>query len=591
MIMTPSTAFKVFYLSAMAFGGITTTAHASASVNLPDGAMVQGISNGNVDSFLGIQYGEVGQRFSRSTLRVPSEAEVVNATSYGPNCHQTYIGVPEWVHQVREEDEECLYLNIWRPANATGLLSTMFWIHGGGFAIGSGSEPVNEGIVLAREQNVIVVSINYRLGVLGFLPQDQTGFGGMNGLRDQIVALEWVNQHISSFGGDPDDVTIFGESAGGEAVCMLSVSPLAKGLFHRAIQQSGECVNNYWVFGIPNEDVDFGLDMVDQLLNASGATSIEDLADSDKFPAVELQSVTSVQLGWPVIILDQEVLPEHPRVLYQSAENVVPTDIMVGSNSYEDVMFFGATPEMYEGMASGMEEWVHGVAGSVFGDNVAQDLINAYSPAKYYDDQAVQAFAQFNGDYYIRCPVREFASIAADVVAGDVYLFNFAHFSSSTDPLVHFGFDESIVGDTTSWASHMAEIPFVFGTLESWIVPETNKPATQADYALSAEMRSRWANFAKTGKPSSDDSAGTQWNSVSKEAMKDGAAAVRVLVFEAGSSEMGTLPEKSEQCAAFPFTTSSGTEGDDDSSGTKAHNWAAALSIALLMTSISALLI
>lgn len=186
-------------------------------MTLPSGTLVLGETGDKVESFLGIPYATVGERFSRSSL-VTEYPSTINATEFGPNCHQVYSGVADFIHQPREEDEECLYLNIWRPSNVTSKLAVMVWIHGGGFAIGSGADSVHAGTNLARDQGVLVVSINYRLGPLGLMPKDEWGTGGMNGIYDQVMALQWVNTFIDSFGGDVDSVTIFGESAGGESV-------------------------------------------------------------------------------------------------------------------------------------------------------------------------------------------------------------------------------------------------------------------------------------------------------------------------------------------------------------------------------------
>lgn len=137
--------------------------------------------------------------FSRITL-VEQLADVINATTdYGPNCHKLYQGVPGFLHQVRQEDEECLYLNVWKPTTIIEpVVATMVRINGGGFAIGfaigSGADPYHDGAVLAREQDVVVLTLKYRIEVLGFLPQDDSDFGGMNGLYDQITALHWVQR-------------------------------------------------------------------------------------------------------------------------------------------------------------------------------------------------------------------------------------------------------------------------------------------------------------------------------------------------------------------------------------------------------------
>ena len=145
--------------------------------------------------------------------------------------------------------EDCFFLDIYRPRNRTGALAVMVWIHGGGMTIGDSGGlglGAGDGRRLAAEQEVLVVSVNYRLGPLGFLPVRQLGHpqgtGGMNGLHDQIIALQWIQKNIKAFGGDPERVTLFGCSAGSLSICTLSTSPLAKGLFQQAILESGPCL-------------------------------------------------------------------------------------------------------------------------------------------------------------------------------------------------------------------------------------------------------------------------------------------------------------------------------------------------------------
>src|SRR5208282_24558 len=145
-----------------------------------------------------------------------------------------------------EQSEDCLYLNVWTPALGSKRRPVMVWIHGGAFTIGSGSQTLYDGSVLARRGEVVVVTVNYRLGPLGFLRLADVTNGkipasGSEGMLDQIAALEWVRDNIAEFGGDPGNVTIFGESAGGMSVGTLLAMPAARGLFHKAIPQSGAC--------------------------------------------------------------------------------------------------------------------------------------------------------------------------------------------------------------------------------------------------------------------------------------------------------------------------------------------------------------
>jgi hypothetical protein len=200
-------------------------------------------------------------------------------------------------------------------------------------------------------------------------------------------------------------------------------------------------------------------------------------------------------------------------------------------------------------MASGILDY----AQTILNAEDASQSVAAYSPDLYNGDE-IAAFAQFNGDYYIRCPAREFASIVAanNGVSGNVYLYNFAHFAN-TDPVVKFGCDQIV--DTTHWASHMAEVPFVFGTLDVWDPNDDALPITADDYALSTQLQTRWAAFAKTGVPNVPEFDG--WEEVLGDydsSGGDGAAnSMAVMVFEAGTSEMQSLPDKADQCSMFPY--------------------------------------
>ena len=555
-----------------------------------------GDGTGGYDSFLGIQYATVGERFSRSTLVEYDNdgnndndggsnniKNIINATEYGYDCHQMYSGLPEFIHESTKRDvsEECLYLNIWRPHNNknTGSdgsddvneepLSTMVWIHGGGFAIGSGSDSIHNGANMAVNQNVIVITLNYRLGVFGLLPQDEiTGYGGMNSLYDQIQALQWIHNNIDAFGGSSDKITVFGESAGSESICMLNVSPLlTQGLlYQRAILQSGECVNNYWSHGIPTT-VEYGFNMTQQLLVATGTSSIDELADPNVYTADELNMIP-LELGWPIVTLDTEILPKHPSELYKkdSSNNVVPDDIMIGSNSYEDVMLMGIIPpDTYVEMANNIEYTIPSSMEPYFGGEdsfaeVSQGLIEAYNPEKFFDNDHVLALARFNADFHIGCPTYQYAMDLCVKSDDDknVYLYEFAHYSALTDPAAHFGYNSLFTTDT--WASHLAEIPFVFGTLEFASV-ESNNMVDPLDKQLHLEIQTKWANFAKTGNPNdpgTDSSSDEYWHPVTSN--EDGSTIPMKFLFSDGVGR--STVKNTEQCDAFPFVV-----GDDEATG------------------------
>ncbi|CAJ1436473.1 unnamed protein product [Effrenium voratum] len=224
------------------------------SLLAPSASAVVGVAYDGGEAFLGLRYARSPRRFAAAELtELQADAE---ATRQGPRCWSpddfpcvpTPGNLPSEAcksPQAAEMSEDCLFLDIYRPSGGSWPKAVMVWIHGGGMTLGDSGGGVGNGTSLSG-QDVIVVSINYRLGPLGFLPLRPfgaaTGTGGMNGLHDQIQALRWIQRYIGAFGGDAKRVTLFGCSAGSLSICTLAVSPLAKGLFHQAVLQSGPCL-------------------------------------------------------------------------------------------------------------------------------------------------------------------------------------------------------------------------------------------------------------------------------------------------------------------------------------------------------------
>ncbi|XP_069103815.1 pyrethroid hydrolase Ces2e-like [Argopecten irradians] len=212
--------------------------HAFGSIVSSEAGSIEGVlvpfPNGNVYQFKGIPYAKppVGPlRFSKP-VKQPPWSDTLNATEYKPGCIQSDPGnLPT--------SEDCLFLNVYVPSEVSAIANktVMVWIHGGGYTSGAGS--LYDGSFLALHGDVIVVTLNYRLGVLGFFSTGDANARGNYGLWDQIEALKWVKSNIRNFGGNPDSVTLFGESAGAFSVSHLAIMPSNKGLFHRVIMQSG----------------------------------------------------------------------------------------------------------------------------------------------------------------------------------------------------------------------------------------------------------------------------------------------------------------------------------------------------------------
>jgi para-nitrobenzyl esterase len=212
------------------------------------GGLVQGVSSGSVNYFLGIPFAEppVGElRWRPPQEKTPWQGVLV-ADEYGPVPLQ-YPGISQHVPGLENQSEDCLYLNVWAPAGDVADLPVLVWISGGAFQFGAGSMPAYDGTALAQK-GAVVVTINYRLGPMGYLVHPdlalEEAHSGNYGQLDQLAALKWVKENIGAFGGSPSKVTMFGQSAGGSSVWMNLFSPLGKGLFDRAIVQSGSGPGN-----------------------------------------------------------------------------------------------------------------------------------------------------------------------------------------------------------------------------------------------------------------------------------------------------------------------------------------------------------
>lgn len=234
--------FDRIIVSTVIFGLVATQ---DIKVETPSGPIV-GLSKTSVDSklfysFLGIPYAETPKRFEPSTLKKPWTNDVFNATQNGKVCPQ-----PEIVYKLEEMSEDCLFLNVHTPSlDMNEKLPVLFYVPGGGYFFGSGHSESSVGPDYLLNNDIVLVSLNYRLGLLGFISTGTQAAPGNLGLKDIVVALKWVQMNIAAFGGDPNSVTIFGESAGGYTVTLLMVSPMANGLFQKAIVMSGSATNFY----------------------------------------------------------------------------------------------------------------------------------------------------------------------------------------------------------------------------------------------------------------------------------------------------------------------------------------------------------
>jgi para-nitrobenzyl esterase len=454
--------------------------------------VVQGLSEGDVESFRGIPYAAppVGEFRWRPPQPVQPWQGVRDATNYGSNCAQGGWGAAPGSIQAGSS-EDCLFLNIWRPAglNPGAKLPVMFWIHGGAFVGGSGSG-LSGGPFTSK--GVILVSINYRLGRLGHFafpalssehPEEPKG---SYAFMDQIAALRWVKQNIAEFGGDPDNVTIFGFSAGGVSIHSLLTIPDAKGLFHKAISHSGGGRDGVLI-GRPiskdNASPYYPVSAETIGINFAHKHAIEgtDAAALAKLRALKVEEIVdggqeNDGQGGPRIysgpILDGKFVTETSESAYKAGRQAhVP--LMIGCNSAE----IGGP---FVNASSSKEELF-----SLFGQ-LKEEAKAAYDPDGKKDFAEVQT--RFNTDKVWAEPARFTASTFAK--SGDrAYIFLFSYVPAAMKERIRFG------------PGHGTDVSYVFGNLRapqgSTVPPE--------DKEVARIMNAYWVNFSKTGNPNSKD--------------------------------------------------------------------------------------
>ncbi len=447
---------------------------------LTQSGVVRGAQEGPLQVFRGIPYAEAPQgslRWAKPQTPTPWPGSL-QTTEFGPDCAQ--LNTRGRVTGA----EDCLTLNIW-TARAPAPRPVMVWIHGGGYVQGGSSRGIYEGAQLAELGDVVLVSINYRLGVLGFLATEalaaerDDGAAGNYGTLDQIHALKWVQDNIAAFGGDPDNVTIFGESAGGVSVCTMLGAPQADGLYHRAIIQSGGGCYSLARLDGPGPGAS-ALDIGVELSTEVGCIDAADSAACLRGLSFEqltqaMSQLSGSGLGLPDIgpNIDGVVLPQQPyaRVLAQDSPSL---PILIGSNADEAATFVGAVPVPDR---ASFERLVRAAVGAAN----ASGVISLYPESEYPDPK--QAYLDAFSDLSFNCSAQSFARAAA--AHAPAYVYYFPHVLTGR------------LG--AEGATHGSEIPFVFGTID---VSPAYQP-TADDRLVSSAMLSAWASFAHTGVPMS----------------------------------------------------------------------------------------
>jgi len=477
------------------------TGQTSLNVVKLDSGKISGVQQGGTWTYLGIPYAKppVGN------LRwKPPEAPVAwsgtrACTKYGATCPQ-----PPGQISYGKTSEDCLYLNVWTPAKAsTEKLPVMVWIYGGAFTTGSGSDPGFNGVNLTK-QGVIVVTINYRVGMFGFMAHPELSkesphsSSGNYGLMDMIQALKWVKKNINGFGGDPGRVTVFGQSSGAESIQYLLVSPPARGLFQRAISESGPRWHYGWISPMnPTlEDayktgeqmaVNLGCDKASDQIAAMRAKSSDEVLQASGYTVEESCPPTGIQAA---VNVDSWVVPDKPETLYNAGKQMnVP--VLIGENK-DDGTAFGAIVQKNNITTAQYPTIIQGAVG-----DASAAEVTAMFP--------VTSDAQVGATVSNLLTQMDFASCARYICQSTTTKTNSKAF------LYQFTRVPPNKAGALLGCHHSAELEYVFGNLPS------SEGFGPKDTEISNTMMGYWTRFAKTGDPNGGGSTAWPAYSSSKE--------------------------------------------------------------------------
>jgi para-nitrobenzyl esterase len=504
-------------IAAIGFGALSSripspraqaAAQSSPEVKTSAGT-IAGLARGGVLCFLGIPYGAstaADSRFMPPRPALPWSG-VRAATVYGDTCPQVPLGLSPFAKKSAADEpppaptamqkqlgmlftrpnpqpkqsEDCLVLNVWTPAIDSAKRPVMVWLHGGGFAVGSASNPAYDGARLAAGENVVVVSINHRLNVFGYLylggiAGDAFAQSGNVGMLDIVAALRWVRDNIGEFGGDPGNVTLFGESGGAGKVSVMCAMPAAKGLFHKAIMQSGPCLQI--------ADKARGTAIANQLLKDLGLSpkqlsqlqSMDALKLAAAADAAEVKVVPRVLGFGPmglVPLVDGVILPHHPFDTVASPESAnVP--FMVGSTKDEAVLFAAPLPKWGQFTEADIVEFMRPVAGAR-----AQQAVDLYKRIHSADSPSYLLVDMIT-DFWMRQAANRVAEmkVMQEAAPAFVYVLEWQVNSELRTP-------------------HGTDVALAFDNVNASPIIGAAPGAQQ----ISDQMSAAWAAFARTGNP------------------------------------------------------------------------------------------
>jgi para-nitrobenzyl esterase len=488
--------------------GADATQAPSAIVKTSAGS-IEGRVQGSVFAFLGVPYGApTGGEGRFMPPRPPAAWTGVRAAkAYGNSCPQVPLGLSPFAKKGspdappppptsmqkqlatlfarnrydQPQGEDCLVLNVWTRAPDSAKRPVMVWLHGGGFAVGSGSSPTYSGARLAALEDVVVVTINHRLNTFGHLylgdiAGDAFAQSGNVGMLDIVNALQWVRDNIAGFGGDPRNVTIFGESGGAGKVSVVCAMPAAKGLFHKAIMQSGPCLTI--------ADKARGTAIAKQLLEDLGL-SVQEIAKLQHMDAAQLAAAAAAAeikvvprvLGFGpqglIPVVDGIVLPHHPFDSIAAPESAhVP--FLVGSTKDEAVLFTGPFPQWGNFTETEVVELLRPIAGARARE--AFDLYRKLHPT----DSLSYLLVDVITDFWMRQAANTVAALKVKQAGAPVFVY--------------------VLGwevNAELRSPHGTDVPLVFETIDSSPAIATAAGAQ----AVSDQMSAAWAAFARTGNP------------------------------------------------------------------------------------------
>ncbi len=470
---------------------------------------VRGVDVDGIKVFKGIPYGATTT--GRNRFMPPQPAVkwdgVRDALEYGPSAPQTEPGARRRANDLAVagaglpgESEDCLVLNVWTPALNDGRKRpVMVWCHGGGFATGSGSSPITAGLNLARRGDVVVVTINHRLNVLGFTYLGEPGgpefsSSGDVGMLDIVQALQWVRENVARFGGDPSTVTIFGQSGGGRKVATLLAMPSARGLFHRAIIESGATLKLV--------EKDQGTRVAAELMKTMGLgkTQVKDLqmAPIDRlmaayFETMRRMNVDQMTMGFSPGV-DGRVVPQHP--VYPRASPVsADVPLMLGSTRTE--LTLQSAPELFALDDAGMRKRIADLLGAG-----AATTIEAYAKVNPGASPSDLYFL-IASDYRYSGPVMTIADRRSALGRGPVYLY-------------YWRWETPVDGGRLK-APHTIEIPFAFDNIQAAKRLTGGGPEAMT---LADKVSDAWIAFARTGNPNTPKlPAWAKYNSTDRPTM------------------------------------------------------------------------